>query len=63
MIDTVGTQLADLDEVREEARRRAHILLSDGYRKGEDRANWMIDVYNENGAVVLSISLKDATAN
>ena len=56
-----SVELDGLDAVREEARRRAFVLLGEGYRKGEDRRNWTIDVKDEHGVVVLSLSLSAAT--
>ncbi len=60
--DDLGVELADLDAVREEARLRAHLLLSEGYRVGQDRRKWMIDVVDANGKHVLGISLADAVS-
>ncbi len=58
--DRKGVELTDMDEVREEARRL--LLLAAGYRTGKDRSGWTIDVRDEAGNVVLSLTLKDATA-
>ena len=60
--DHVGMRLDGQDAVREEARLRAHLLLSEGHRQGQDRRMWTIDVVDEAGAYVLSISLGDAVS-
>jgi hypothetical protein len=60
MIDRVGVELPDMDAVREEVRRRAHLLLGEGYRRGEDRRHRIIDVRDESGALVLSLTLEEA---
>jgi hypothetical protein len=59
MIDRVGTELSGIEDVREEARRRALLLLSEGVRKGEDRRHWVMDVRDESGTVVLHFRLKE----
>jgi hypothetical protein len=60
MPDSIGVELSDIDAVREEARRRAFLLLTAGYEQGEDRRNWPIAVRDEHGRVVLSLTLGEA---
>ncbi len=60
--DDLGVHLDDLDAVREEARLRAHLVLGEGHRQGQDRRTWMIEVVDVTGEVVLSISLGDAVS-
>ena len=62
MRDLIGVELPDLDAVREEANRRAFLLLSEGYRKGEDRRGHILFVRDEDGRVVLKLTLGDAIA-
>ncbi|WP_375461119.1 DUF6894 family protein [uncultured Enterovirga sp.] len=59
-IDRKGTELTELDEAREEARRRAYVLLTAGYGKGEDRSGWTIAIREESGVVVLRFTLREA---
>ena len=63
MQDRSGVELADIEEAREEARRRAFLLLGEGYRKGQDRRGWKIRVRDEAGRVVFTLTLADATAS
>lgn len=60
MIDRIGIELPDVDAVREEARRRAFLMLTEGYKAGEDRRGWTIRVSNVDGIVVLSMTLAKA---
>jgi uncharacterized protein DUF6894 len=61
MIDPTGTELPDQDAAHEEARRRAYLLLSEGYQRGEDCGHWILEVCDELGEVVLSMSQMDAS--
>ena len=57
--DRKGTELSDEDAAREEARRRAYILLSEGYELGEDRGQWMLAVRDVAGEVLLDLTLRE----
>jgi hypothetical protein len=60
MRDRNGIDLPDSDAAREEARRRAFLLLSEGYRLAEDRGHWTVEVRDDTDNVVLSMSLREA---
>ena len=60
MRDLSGVELPDLEAAREEARHRAFLTLTDGYKLGQDRRGWLIDVRDEAGRVVLTLTLDEA---
>jgi hypothetical protein len=62
-----GTLLADEegqelhgDGVRSEAQAIALELIGDGYKGGQDRRNWRIEIADEAGQVVLNQTLEEA---
>ena len=52
-------ELDGLDMVREEARRRAFLLLREGLRLGQDRNGWFVE--DDDGALVLRATVKSLT--
>ena len=60
MRETVVVELPDLDAVLEEARRRAFLLLAEGYKKGEDRRRHSLDIRDEDGRLVLTLTSGEA---
>ena len=58
--DFEGMDLADMDEVREEAFESAKEILSDAIRAGRDVDHQEYEVMDETGRIVLTYPLRDA---
>ena len=58
--DFEGMDLADMDEVREEALESAKDILSDAFRAGRDVDHRQYEVVDEAGDIVLTFPLRDA---
>jgi hypothetical protein len=59
IVDTQGVELADLDEVHQEAVTSARELISEGVLRGEAPNGRRFVVTDEAGAVVAEIPFKD----
>jgi hypothetical protein len=60
MRDLEGSDLSSLEAARVEASESARELVEDGYRFGEDRRHWAIEIADESGEMLLSVPFAPA---
>ncbi len=58
LVDTEGTDMASLDEMRMEAIRMAGRVLSDDADRMSDRRPWQMTVADETGTTVFSLKFE-----
>jgi hypothetical protein len=58
--DVEGTELPSLDHARDEALRDARALMSDAVLNGEDISSRRLEIFNEEGKLLLTVPFTDA---
>ena len=58
--DSVGREIAATEVLREETIEAARDVLADGDLQGLDRREWVLEVADESGGIVLTLPFVDA---